>query len=124
MEFNYDDDVKNYQARYYQNLGYSDQDILSILGDPTNADTGGGVTPQLVQQLGYSNDGGGDRSNFIGKIPENYYTPEGAGTIPNNNIIDPSITSDLVDEFTPNRFDIPGGISSFGLLINQMKKIM
>ena len=118
MEFNYDDEVKNYQARYYKNLGYSDEDILSILGDPTNADTGGGVTPQLVQQLGYSNDGGGDRSNFIGKIPENYYTPEGAGTIPNNNIIDPSITSDLVDEFTPNRFDVPGGISSFGLANN------
>jgi hypothetical protein len=118
MEFNYDDEVKNYQARYYKNLGYSDEDILSILGDPTNADTGGGVTPQLVQQLGYSNDGGGDRSDFIGKIPENYYTPEGAGTIPNNNIIDPSITSDLVDEFTPNRFDVPGGISSFGLANN------
>ena len=118
MEFNYDDPVKNYQARYFKNLGYSDQDILGILGDLPSADTGGGVTPQLVQQLGYSNDGGGDRSNFIGKIPENYYTPEGAGTIPNNNIIDPSITSDLVDEFTPNRFDVPGGISSFGLANN------
>jgi hypothetical protein len=118
MEFNYDDPVKNYQARYFKNLGYSDQDILGILGDLPSADTGGGVTPQLVQQLGYSNDGGGDRSDFIGKIPENYYTPEGAGTIPNNNIIDPSITSDLVDEFTPNRFDVPGGISSFGLANN------
>ena len=118
MEFNYDDPVKNYQARYFKNLGYSDQDILGILGDLPSADTGGGVTPQLVQQLGYSNDGGGDRSNFIGKIPENYYTPEGAGTIPNNNIINPSITSDLVDEFTPNRFDVPGGISSFGLANN------
>ena len=58
------------------------------------------------------------RSDFIGKIPENYYTPEGAGTIPNNNIIDPSITSDLVDEFTPNRFEVPGGISSFGIANN------
>jgi len=74
MEFNYDDPVKNYQARYFKNLGYSDQDILGILGDLPSADTGGGVTPQLVQQLGYSNDGGGDRSDFIGKIPENYYT--------------------------------------------------
>jgi len=61
MEFNYDDEVKNYQARYYKNLGYSDEDILSILGDPTNADTGGGggVTPELVDQLGR----GGDDNN-------------------------------------------------------------
>jgi hypothetical protein len=63
MEFNYDDEVKNYQARYYKNLGYSDEDILSILGDPTNADTGGGVTPQLVDQLGR----GGDDNNPYSK---------------------------------------------------------
>jgi hypothetical protein len=65
MEFNYDDDVKNYQARYYKNLGYSDEDILSILGDLPSADIEGGVTPQLVQQLGYNNNGGGDDGGGI-----------------------------------------------------------
>ena len=64
MEFNYDDPVKNYQARYFKNLGYSDQDILGILGDLPSADTGGGVTPQLVDQLGM---GGSDDNNPYSK---------------------------------------------------------
>ena len=64
MEFNYDDPVKNYQARYFKNLGYSDQDILGILGDLPSADTGGGVTPQLVDQLGIS---GSDDNNPYSK---------------------------------------------------------
>jgi hypothetical protein len=60
MEFNYNDPVKNYQARYFKNLGYSDEDILGILGDLPSADTGGGgVTPELVDQLGR----GGDDNN-------------------------------------------------------------
>ena len=56
MEFNYDDAVKNYQAKYFKNLGYSDQDILGILGDLPSTDTGGGATPQLVDQLGRGGD--------------------------------------------------------------------
>ena len=63
MEFNYNDPVKNYQARYFKNLGYSDEDILGILGDLPSADTGGGVTPQLVKQLGR----GGDDNNLYNK---------------------------------------------------------
>ena len=63
MEFNYNDPVKNYQARYFKNLGYSDEDILGILGDLPSADTGGGVTPQLVDQLGR----GGDDNNPYSK---------------------------------------------------------
>ena len=63
MEFNYNDPVKNYHARYFKNLGYSDEDILGILGDLPSADTGGGVTPQLVKQLGRV----GDDNNLYNK---------------------------------------------------------
>ena len=119
-------------AQAYLNRGLPD--ISGIFGDNTNntlapIDFGGeepvspqGLTPEqlalLYSQNNNVNKGGGDSSNFIGTIPENYYTPQGAGTIANNNILDGSITPDLVNEFTPNRFDIPGGISSFGLANN------
>ena len=64
MEFNYDDDVKNYQARYYQNLGYSDEDILSILGQPAGdvIDSSGIMAPQLMQPM---QEGGGDDDNYF-----------------------------------------------------------
>ena len=64
MEFNYDDDVKNYQARYYQNLGYSDQDILNILGQPAGdvIDSSGIMAPQLMQPM---QEGGGDDDNYF-----------------------------------------------------------
>ena len=75
MEFNYDDDVKNYQARYYQNLGYSDEDILSILGDLPSADIEGGVTPQLVDQLGR----GGDDNYFLTDEERNYQIDNNMG---------------------------------------------
>ena len=119
-------------AQAYLNRGLPD--ISGIFGDNTNntlspIDFGGeepvspqGLTPEqlalLYSQNNNVNKGGGDSSNFIGTIPENYYTPQGAGTIANNNILDGSITSDLVDEFAPNRFDVPGGIASFGLANN------
>ena len=64
MEFNYDDDVKNYQARYYQNLGYSDEDILNILGQPAGdvIDSSGIMAPQLMQPM---QEGGGDDDNYF-----------------------------------------------------------
>jgi len=64
MEFNYDDEVKNYQARYYQNLGYSDEDILSILGQPAGdvIDSSGIMAPQLMQPM---QEGGDDDDDYF-----------------------------------------------------------
>ena len=56
MEFNNDDPVKNYQARYFKNLGYSDQDILGILGDLPGTDTGGGVTSVSAKEMSHKLD--------------------------------------------------------------------
>ena len=77
MEFNYDDPVKNYQARYYQNLGYSDQDILNILGQPAGdvIDSSGIMAPQLMQPM----QEGGDDDYFLTDEERNYQIDNNMG---------------------------------------------
>lgn len=78
MEFNYDDPVKNYQARYYQNLGYSDQDILNILGQPAGdvIDSSGIMAPQLMQPM---QEGGDDNNYFLTDEERNYQIDNNMG---------------------------------------------
>ena len=78
MEFNYDDEVKNYQARYYQNLGYSDEDILSILGQPAGdvIDSSGIMAPQLMQPM---QEGGDDDNYFLTDEERNYQIDNNMG---------------------------------------------
>jgi len=78
MEFNYDDEVKNYQARYYQNLGYSDEDILSILGQPAGdvIDSSGIMAPQLMQPM---QEGGDDDDYFLTDEERNYQIDNNMG---------------------------------------------
>ena len=78
MEFNYDDEVKNYQARYYQNLGYSDQDILGILGQPAGdvIDSSGIMAPQLMQPM---QEGGDDDDYFLTDEERNYQIDNNMG---------------------------------------------
>ena len=78
MEFNYDDPVKNYQARYYQNLGYSDEDILNILGQPAGdvIDSSGIMAPQLMQPM---QEGGDDDDYFLTDEERNYQIDNNMG---------------------------------------------
>lgn len=78
MEFNYDDEVKNYQARYYQNLGYSDEDILNILGQPAGdvIDSSGIMAPQLMQPM---QEGGDDDDYFLTDEERNYQIDNNMG---------------------------------------------
>ena len=78
MEFNYDDEVKNYQARYYQNLGYSDEDILNILGQPAGdvIDSSGIMAPQLMQPM---QEGGDDDNYFLTDEERNYQIDNNMG---------------------------------------------
>ena len=78
MEFNYDDEVKNYQARYYQNLGYSDEDILNILGQPAGdvIHSSGIMAPQLMQPM---QEGGDDDDYFLTDEERNYQIDNNMG---------------------------------------------
>ena len=78
MEFNYDDEVKNYQARYYQNLGYSDENILNILGQPAGdvIDSSGIMAPQLMQPM---QEGGDGDDYFLTDEERNYQIDNNMG---------------------------------------------